>query len=44
MDLDFGHGFVPRIGTDNYKAIDRCLGPGRHTIRPRRADGRAQAR
>ena len=28
MNLDFGHGFLPRIGSDNYKAIDRCLGPG----------------
>lgn len=27
MDLDFGHGFLPRIGSDNYKAVDRCLGP-----------------
>jgi hypothetical protein len=28
MDLDFGHGFVPRVGSDSYKAVDRCLGPG----------------
>lgn len=27
MDLDFGHGFVPRIGEENYKAVDRCVGP-----------------
>ena len=27
MDLDFGHGFVPRIASQNYKAVDRCLGP-----------------
>jgi hypothetical protein len=27
MDLDFGHGFVPRIGSENYLAVDRCLGP-----------------
>jgi len=26
MELEFGHGFLPRIGTDNYKAVDRCLG------------------
>ncbi len=23
--LSFGHGFVPRIGKENYKAIDRAL-------------------
>src|SRR3954454_9866862 len=28
MDLDFGHGFLPRVGSDSYKAVDRCLGPG----------------
>jgi hypothetical protein len=28
MDLDFGHGFVARIARDNYRAVDRCLGPG----------------
>jgi len=27
MDLDFGHGFIPRIGSQNYKAVHRCLGP-----------------
>ncbi|MBA3266980.1 MAG: hypothetical protein H0T70_01795 [Acidimicrobiia bacterium] len=27
MDLDFGHGFIPRIASQNYKAADRCLGP-----------------
>ena len=27
MDLDFGHGFIPRITSQNYKAVDRCLGP-----------------
>lgn len=27
MDLNFGHGFIPRIGSQNYKAVDRCLGP-----------------
>jgi hypothetical protein len=27
MDLDFGHGFLPRIGEENYKAVDRCVGP-----------------
>ncbi|HZJ28245.1 MAG TPA: hypothetical protein VFF40_14735 [Acidimicrobiia bacterium] len=27
MDLDFGHGFVPRIGEENYKAVDTCIGP-----------------
>ncbi len=27
MDLSFGHGFIPRIASQNYKAVDRCLGP-----------------
>lgn len=27
MDLDFGHGLIPRIGEENYKAVDRCVGP-----------------
>lgn len=27
MDPDFGHGFIPRIGEENYKAVDRCVGP-----------------
>jgi len=27
VDLDFGHGFIPRIGGENYKAVDRCAGP-----------------
>ena len=27
MDLKFGHGFIPRIGKGNYKAVDRCIGP-----------------
>ena len=27
MDLQFGHGFLSRIGRENYKAVDRCLGP-----------------
>lgn len=27
MDLDLGHGFIPRIGEENYKAVDRCVGP-----------------
>jgi len=27
MDLDFGHGFIPRVTSQNYKAVDRCLGP-----------------
>lgn len=27
MDLSFGHGFIPRVGEDNYKAVDRCIGP-----------------
>jgi hypothetical protein len=27
VDLDFGHGFMPRIGEENYKAVDRCVGP-----------------
>jgi hypothetical protein len=27
MDLDVGHGFIPRIARQNYKAVDRCLGP-----------------
>ncbi len=27
MDLRFGHGFIPRIGEGNYKAVDRCIGP-----------------
>ena len=27
MDLELGHGFIPRIGEGNYKAIDRCVGP-----------------
>lgn len=26
MTLDLGHGFLPRIGVDNYKAVDRCVG------------------
>jgi hypothetical protein len=26
-DLDFGHGFIPRIGEENYEAVDRCVGP-----------------
>jgi len=26
-ELAFGHGFMPRIGDGNYKAVDRCLGP-----------------
>ena len=27
MELEFGHGFMPRVGEDNYKAVDRCIGP-----------------
>jgi hypothetical protein len=27
MDLNFGHGFTPRLGEENYKAVDRCIGP-----------------
>jgi hypothetical protein len=27
FDLDFAHGFIPRIGEENYKAVDRCVGP-----------------
>lgn len=27
MDLEFGHGFLPVIVPENYKAVDRCLGP-----------------
>ncbi|MYG94717.1 MAG: hypothetical protein F4138_07015 [Acidimicrobiia bacterium] len=27
MELEFGRGFIPRIGKDNYKAVDRCVGP-----------------
>ncbi len=33
MDLELGHGhghghgFRPRIGEENYKAVDRCVGP-----------------
>jgi hypothetical protein len=27
VDLDFAHGFLPRIGEENYKAVDRCVGP-----------------
>lgn len=27
MDLNFGHGFIPRLGEENYKAVDRCVGP-----------------
>ena len=27
MDLDFGHGFIPRVGGENYKAVDRRVGP-----------------
>ena len=23
MDRDFGHAFIPRIGEENYKAVDR---------------------
>ncbi len=26
MELDFGHGFLPRISLDNYRAVDRCVG------------------
>ncbi len=26
VDLDFGHGFIPRIGEENNKAVDRCVG------------------
>ncbi len=26
MGLDFGHGFIPRIGEENCKAVDRCVG------------------
>lgn len=26
MDLNFGHRFIPRIGSQNYEAVDRCLG------------------
>lgn len=29
MELDFGHGFIPRIGKDNDKALDRCIGSDR---------------
>src|SRR5680860_715197 len=25
--LSFGHGFVPRIGRENYKALERALAP-----------------
>jgi hypothetical protein len=27
VDPDFGHGFIPRIGEENYKVVDRCVGP-----------------
>ncbi len=27
MDLGLGHGFIPRIGEENYKAVERCVGP-----------------
>jgi len=27
VDLDSGPGFIPRIGEENYKAVDRCVGP-----------------
>jgi hypothetical protein len=27
VGLDFGHGFIPRIGEENYKVVDRCVGP-----------------
>jgi len=27
MDLELGHGFIPRVGEENYKAVDRCVGP-----------------
>lgn len=27
MDLELGHGFIPRIGEANYRAVDRCVGP-----------------
>lgn len=26
MDLELGHGFIPRVGEENYKAVDRCVG------------------
>ena len=27
LELGHGHGFIPRIGEENYKAVDRCVGP-----------------
>ena len=27
MDLNFRHGFIPRVSEENYKAVDRCVGP-----------------
>ena len=27
MGLELGHGFIPRIGEENYSAVDRCVGP-----------------
>jgi hypothetical protein len=27
LDLELGHGFIPRTGEENYKAVDRCVGP-----------------
>jgi hypothetical protein len=27
LDLDFGHGFIPGVGDNNYNAVDNCVGP-----------------
>jgi hypothetical protein len=35
MDLDFGHGVLPRIGEENYKAVDHCIGPADLFAEPR---------
>jgi hypothetical protein len=40
MDLDFGHGFIPRIGSQNYEAVDRCLGPVAESVLPGRRHDR----
>jgi hypothetical protein len=33
--MDFGHGSLPRIDAENYKAVERCLprdGPGLFSV------------
>ena len=42
MDLELGHGFIPRIGEENYKAVDRCVGPA-DLFNPTRSTCRGQS-